>query len=177
MRSGEARKLNNNNRLQSLHLVGGNDSAGPESQVLYGNSGLFYIIVAIILFACMGLLLNIGLRVQNINYQKGIFELGEMIAIEEDRADRLNLEISALKAPSRILMMAEDELKMNYNGSFEVIGLSEKSIDDSEKILNFISRESEPAAVENYDSLLGTVYYVQDMVRVVSESVLTFFIP
>jgi hypothetical protein len=29
----------------------------------------------------------------------------------------------------------------------------------------------------NYDNLLGTIYYIQDIVLVVSESVLTFFIP
>ena len=160
-----------------LYIVGGNNSAKTADQVLYGNSGLFYIVVTIILFACLGLLLNIGLRVQNINYQKGIFELNEMISIEEDRADRLKVEISSLKAPSRILRMSENELEMQSGSAFKVIGLSGQGMDNSEKMFNFISREAEPVVVGNYDNLLGTIYYVQDVVLVVSESVLTFFIP
>jgi len=160
-----------------LYVVGGSNPAKTADQVLYGNSGLFYIVVIIILFVCLGLLLNIGLRVQNINYQKGIFELNEMISIEEDRADRLKVEISSLKAPSRILRMSENELEMQLSNNFEVIGLSGQGIDNGEKILSFISREAKPAITGNYDNLLGTIYYVQDIVLVVSESVLTFFIP
>ena len=79
----------------------------PAEQLLYSNSGPFYIMVIVILFACLGLLLNIGLKVQNINYQKDIFKLNEMIAIEEDRSDRLHLEISSLRSPSRILAAAD----------------------------------------------------------------------
>jgi len=177
MRSGEARKLNNMNKPPMLYVVGGNNPAKTADKVLYGNSGLFYIVVIIILFVCLGFLLNIGLRVQNINYQKGVFELNEMISIEEDRTDRLKVEISSLRAPSRILTAAENELEMQPSSSFEVIGLSGQDIDNSEKILNFISREAKPAMMGNYDNLLGTIYYVQDIVLVVSESVLTFFIP
>jgi len=160
-----------------LYAVGGNNTAKTADQVLYGNSGLFYIVVVIILFVCLGLLLNIGLRVQNINYQKGIYGLNEMISIEEDRRDRLKVEISSLRAPSRILEAAENELGMYAGSSFEVIGLSGQGIDNSKKILNFISREAKPVITGNYDNLLGTIYYVQDIVLVVSESVLTFFIP
>ena len=177
MRSGEARKLNNMNKPPMLYVVGGNNPTKTADKVLYGNSGLFYIVVIIILFVCLGFLLNIGLRVQNINYQKGVFELNEMISIEEDRTDRLKVEISSLRAPSRILTAAENELEMQPSSSFEVIGLSEQGIDNSEKILNFISREAKPVMMGNYDNLLGTIYYVQDIVLVVSESVLTFFIP
>ncbi len=177
MRSAEAKKLNNISG-HTLYLVGGNNAKKPAGQMLYGNSGLFYIIVIVSLFACLGLLSSIGLKVQNINYQKSIFELNEMISIEEDRVDRLKLEISSLKTPSRILTAAESELEMQPDEEFEVIGLSEQGINNNEKIFNYISRENTPAVMTgNYDSLLGMVYYVQDVVLVVSESVLTFFIP
>jgi len=177
MRPAEARKLNSINE-HTLYLVGGNNAKKPAEQILYGNSGLFYIIVIVSLFACLGLLSSIGLKVQNINYQKNIFELNEMISIEEDRVDRLKLEISSLKTPSRILTAAESELEMQPDGEFEVIGLSEQGINNNEKIFNYISRENTPAVMTgNYDSLLGMIYHVQDIVLVVSESVLTFFIP
>ena len=176
MKSVEARKLNSINGSM-LYLVGEGNSKKTAEKVLYGNSGLFYIMVIVILFACMGLLLSIGLKVQNINYQKSIFELNEMIAIEEERSDRLKLEVSSLKAPSRIMIAAEDELGMQSAGKLEVIGLSEQCIDNNEKIFNYVSREDRSAIEGNYDNLLGTIYYFQDIVLVVSESVLTFFIP
>ncbi|MCD4670207.1 MAG: hypothetical protein K8S14_07160 [Actinomycetia bacterium] len=173
----EARKLNSTSG-HTLYLVGGNDARKPAGQMLYGNNGLFHIMVIVILFACLGLLSGVGLKIQNINYQKSIFELNEMISIEEDRGDRLNLEISSLKTPSRILAAAESELEMQPGRGFEVIGLSGQSINNNEKIFNYILRENTPVAMtENYDSLLGMIYYVQDIVLVVSESVLTFFIP
>ena len=61
--------------------------------------------------ACLGLLLNVGLRVQNINYQNDMYELDKMILLEEERADRLRLEISSLKAPSRIQEAAEEKIE------------------------------------------------------------------
>jgi cell division protein FtsL len=133
--------------------------------------------VMIILFACLGLLLNIGLKVQNVNYQKDIYRLNGMIAVEEDRSDRLKLEISSLRSPSRILAAAEEDLEMQTEGRLQVVGISGDSINNNEKIFNYISRENMPVIPGNYDNLLGTIYYFQDIILVVSESVLTFFIP
>ena len=171
-----ARKLNNMQR-PLLYLVDSPDVESKSKQVLYCNSGPFYIMVVIILFACLGLLLNIGLKVQSVNYQKDIYSLNSMIAVEEDRSDRLRLEISSLKSPSRILAAAEEGLEMKSEKKLEVVGLSGANIKNNEEIFNYISRENIPAIAGNYDNLLGTIYYFQDIILVVSESVLTFFIP
>jgi len=171
-----ARKLNNTRR-PLLYLVKGSYSGSSSRQLLYSNSGPFYVLVIIILFACLGLILNIGLKVQSINYQKEIYRLNGMISIEEDRWDRLRLEISSLKAPSRILEAAEKDLGMTADGKLEVVSISGDNLQNNEKIFDYISRENTAGIEENYDNLLGTLYYFQDIVLVVSESVLTFFIP
>jgi cell division protein FtsL len=176
MRTSEARKLKNT-YSPVLYLLAGADDKKNNEKVLYGNGGLFYIMIIVILFACMGLLLNIALNVQNINYQKDIFRLGEMISIEEDRADRLKIEISSLRAPSRIMETAENMLGMQARKDLEVVDISKNGIDNNEMIFNYISKEDMPLIKGNYDNLLGTIYYVHDLVLVVSESVLTFFIP
>jgi cell division protein FtsL len=127
--------------------------------------------------ACLGLLLNIGLRVQNINYQNNIYDLNEMILLEEERADRLKLEISSLKAPSRIQEAAEEKIDMDTGGEFEIVELSGQGLINNEKIYDYIARDESAGLEIDYDNLLGTIYYIQDIVLVVSESVLTFFIP
>ncbi|MCJ7665860.1 MAG: hypothetical protein MUO59_03900, partial [Actinobacteria bacterium] len=104
-RFAQAQKINKSRRPLLYMVESGNDAAAQEP-VLYGSSGLFYVFIIIILMACIGLLLNIGLRVQNINYQKNIFEFNQMILLEEERADRLRLEVSSLKSPSRIQKVA-----------------------------------------------------------------------
>ncbi len=175
MRTSEAKKLKNT-YSPVLYLISGDDRKKNEN-VLYGNSPLFYVMIIVILFACMGMLLNIFLKVQNINYQKDVFKLGEMISIEEDRADRLKLEISSLKAPSRIIETAENVLGMQVKEDLEVFAISKNGMDNNEMIFNYISKEDMPLPEVNYDNLLGTIYYVHDLVLVVSESVLTFFIP
>ncbi|MFC2144907.1 hypothetical protein ACFLQQ_01120 [Actinomycetota bacterium] len=164
------------NRRPFLYMVGSRNTASKKP-VLYGSSGLFYISVVIILMACLGLLLSIGLRVQNINYQNDIYDLNEMILLEEDRADRLKLEISSLKAPSRILEAAEEKIEMETSGEFEIVELSGQGLKNNEKIYEYIARDESTGLEINYDNLLGTIYYIQDIVLVVSESVLTFFIP
>lgn len=157
-------------------MIGSRDKA-LQKPVLYGSSGLFYVLIIIILMACLGLLLNIGLRVQNINYQNNIYNLNEMIILEEERADRLRLEISSLKAPSRIQEAAEEKIGMEQGGEFEIVELSGQGLINNEKIYDYIARDESAGFEANYDNLLGTIYYIQDIVLVVSESVLTFFIP
>ena len=164
------------NRRPLLYMIGGRNKAS-QKPVLYGSSGLFYVSVVIILMACLGLLLNIGLRVQNINYKNNIYDLNEMILLEEERADRLRLEISSLKAPSRIRETAEEKIGMDQGGEFEIVELSGQGLINNEKIYDYIARDESAGLEVNYDSLLGTIYYIQDIVLVVSESVLTFFIP
>ena len=66
---------------------------------------------------------------------------------------------------------------MQKEGPLEIVGISGENIVNNEKIFNYISRENMTDISGNYDSLLGTIYYFQDIVLVVSESVLTFFIP
>ena len=164
------------NRRPFLYMIGSRNNAS-QRPVLYGSSGLFYVSVVIILMACLGLLLNIGLRVQNINYQNNIYDLNEMILLEEERADRLRLEISSLKAPSRIQVAAEEKIDMDTGGEFEVVELSGQGLKNNEKIYDYIARDESAGLEIDYDNLLGTIYYIQDIVLVVSESVLTFFIP
>ena len=164
------------NRRPLLYMIGSRNNAS-QRPVLYGSSGLFYVSVVIILMACLGLLLNIGLRVQNINYQNNIYDLNEMILLEEERADRLRLEISSLKAPSRIQEAAEEKIDMDTGGEFEIVELSGQVLINNEKIYDYIARDESAGLEIDYDNLLGTIYYIQDIVLVVSESVLTFFIP
>ena len=164
------------NRRPLLYMIGSRNNAS-QRPVLYGSSGLFYVSVVIILMACLGLLLNIGLRVQNINYQNNIYDLNEMILLEEERADRLRLEISSLKAPSRIQEAAEEKIDMDTGGEFEIVELSGQGLINNEKIYDYIARDESAGLEIDYDNLLGTIYYIQDIVLVVSESVLTFFIP
>jgi len=164
------------NRRPLLYMIGSRNNAS-QRPVLYGSSGLFYVSVVIILMACLGLLLNIGLRVQNINYQNNIYDLNEMILLEEERADRLRLEISSLKAPSRIQEAAEEKIDMDTSGEFEIVELSGQGLINNEKIYDYIARDESAGLEIDYDNLLGTIYYIQDIVLVVSESVLTFFIP
>lgn len=164
------------NRRPLLYMIGSRNNAS-QRPVLYGSSGLFYVSVVIILMACLGLLLSIGLRVQNINYQNNIYDLNEMILLEEERADRLRLEISSLKAPSRIQEAAEEKIDMDTSGEFEIVELSGQGLINNEKIYDYIARDESAGLEIDYDNLLGTIYYIQDIVLVVSESVLTFFIP
>ena len=127
------------NRRPLLYMIGSRNNAS-QRPVLYGSSGLFYVSVVIILMACLGLLLSIGLRVQNINYQNNIYDLNEMILLEEERADRLRLEISSLKAPSRIQEAAEEKIDMDTGGEFEIVELSGQGLINNEKIYDYIAR-------------------------------------
>ncbi|GAH12355.1 unnamed protein product, partial [marine sediment metagenome] len=125
---------------------------------------------------CLGILLNAGLKIQSINYQKSIYEINEIISLEEERSDRLLLKISELKSPSRIIEAAKNDLNMDMAGDFRIVEISDSGLENNENIYNYISKNT-TTVVKNYDSFLGTIYYIQDIVLVVSESVLTFFIP
>ncbi len=64
-----------------LYLSKNISGSNQAKQLLYSNSGPFYMMTVVILFVCFGMLLNIGLKVHNINYQKEIFKLNEMISL------------------------------------------------------------------------------------------------
>lgn len=180
LRISEAKRLTyRENRQPPLYLVEGGNTAGQYSsrQMMHGSSGLFYVFVIAILFVCFGCILNIGLKIQTINYQKDLYHLEQMITIEQERSERLKLEISMLASPSRIIEIAQSDLGMEESGKYKLLKISGDNLKSNEKIYSYISRESGSTILKSYDSLLGTIYYVQDLILVVSESVLTFFIP
>lgn len=176
LRLAEEQEIYKRRSYPLLYLVKKPDSRKEKENIVYSNSGLFYIFIIVILFTCLGILLNIGLKIQSINYQKSIYEINEMISLEEERSDRLLLKISELKSPSRIIEAAKNDLNMDMARDFMIVEISDSGLENSEKIYNYISKNT-PTVVKNYDSFLGTIYYIQDIVLVVSESVLTFFIP
>ncbi len=159
-----------------LYLVKTERDERVKENIVYNSSGLFYIFIIVIIFACLGVLLNIGLKIQGINYQKNIYDISEMISLENERSDRLQLKISELKSPSRIIEVAENNLNMEMAANSEIVEISNSGLENNEKIYDYISRNAN-IVTKNYDSFLGTIYYIQDIVLVVSESVLTFFIP
>ena len=172
----EKKEAYRNKSYPLLYLERASDEGKNTENIVYSNKGLFYIIIIAIIFTCLGILLNIGLKIHNINYQKSIYGINEMISLEEERSDRLLLKISELKSPSRVIEIAENDLGMNMSGNFQIVEISDSGLKNNEKIYNYISKDT-TTITANYDSFLGTIYYVQDIVLVVSESVLTFFIP
>jgi cell division protein FtsL len=179
MNLGLAEKRENYRRKSNplLYLVERPDGRRAEENVIYSNRGLFYIIVIAIIFTCLGILLSIGLKIQGVSYEKSVYKINEMISLEEERSDRLLMKISELRSPSRIIEVATNDLNMSISDDFQVVEISDSGLKNNEKIYNYISNDTGTAAVRNYDGFLGTIYYIQDIVLVVSESVLTFFIP
>lgn len=180
MNIGLAEKRENYRRKPNplLYLVKRHDDRITGEDIVYSNrGGLFYIIVTAIVFTSLCILLNIALKVQSVNYEKTIYGLNDMISLEEDRTDRLMLKVSELKSPSRIIETAKNDLNMEVSGNFQKIEISDSGLKNNEKIYNYISSDTDAISVRNYDGFLGTIYYVQNIVLVVSESVLTFFIP
>ncbi|MBC7332935.1 MAG: hypothetical protein H5T85_00470 [Actinobacteria bacterium] len=173
-----------------LYLVK-NDAEEEGKKILYVNKSIFPILLVVISFLCLGVLFNIGLRVQNISYERRMYEIGQMISLEEERRDRLLLEISELKSPSRVISKVENG--SNIEGSpgitsdirmsndikvVEIPGdlnLSQSTSSDGE--IYSSTSEHSSSFERGYDNVLGVIYYVQDIIMVMSESVLTFFIP
>jgi cell division protein FtsL len=176
LRLAEKQEIYRRKSYPLLYLVKEPDNGREKENVVYSNSGLFYIFVIVIIFACLGILLNIGLKIQSINYQKSIYETNEMISLENERSDRLLLKISELKSPSRIIEVAKSNLNMDMTDNLKIVEISDSGLENNEKIYDYISKNKD-TIVKNYDGFLGTIYYIQNIVLVVSESVLTFFIP
>ncbi len=174
MNLAEQKKINK--RYPLLYLVDNGKRKATEEHIIYSNGALFYIIIAAILMVFLAILLNVGLKIQSINYNKEIYQLNEMISLEEERNDRLFLKISELKSPSRILTAVSESREMEIADEVKVIEVPKKNLENDGKVQEYIANSSIEIR-ENYNNFLGTIYYVQDIIMVVSESVLTFFIP
>src|SRR3972149_8178569 len=124
LRLAEKQEIYKRKSYPLLYLVKDPDGGREKENVVYSNSGLFYIFVVVIIFACLGVLLNIGLKIQSINYQKNIYEINEMISLEKERSDRLLLKISELKSPSRVIEVAKNDLAINMTDNLKVVEIS-----------------------------------------------------
>jgi len=158
-----------------LYLVNKQENTGRE-KVIQSHTGIFYVCIIVVVFACLGLLLNIGLKTQAVNYDKKIYYNNEMISIEKERADRLKLEISKLKSPDRIINVAENNLGMKMSENIKVMRVAGVNLAKDEIINGYIAKNS-TSELKQYDNFLGTIYSIKDIIMVVSEGVLTFFIP
>jgi cell division protein FtsL len=171
----------NRKKAPLIYLVKRQDRTGIE-KVIHSRSGLFYVMVVIVVFFSLGLLLNIGLKIQSLNLERKILETNEMLSTEKERTDRILLKVSELKSPSRIIELAAGDFGMQIsdkisfmkiNGVASIAGANPLSTADGHG--NTDTKISGEAAA--YDSLLGTIYNIKDILMVVSEGVLTFFIP
>jgi hypothetical protein len=63
-----------------LYLVKEKENAGP-GKIIQSRSGVFYVLIIIVIFFSMGILLNIGLKIQEINHERKILVINELISI------------------------------------------------------------------------------------------------
>lgn len=173
----EKEEIYKKNSSPVLYLVKDKFRDEGEDRVFYTNKSIFPLSLVVILFLCLGILFNIGLRIQNINYEKKLYEIREMILLEEERRDRLLLEVSELRSPSRIISEVENNPYMKMSNELEIVEVPKEGNNIyNEKVYDSVSEY--PISLEGgYDGILGVIYYVQDIVMVMSESVFTFFIP
>jgi len=184
-----------------LRLIKNEPEAQKREYFLYYNSGVFPILMVIIFFLCIGVITNIGLRVQNMNYDKKIYSITQLISSEKERTDRLNLKISELKSPSRIadkvfLKNEKDissentvsgELKNNtYPADAKIIAAtgSYKSFKNLDIVYSKTANDAvlssagevntENTKGANFAAILNST---KNILMVVSEGILTFFIP
>jgi len=183
-----------------LRLIKNSNEVQKKEYFLYYNSGIFPILMFIIFFLCAGIIINIGLRIQNMNYDKKIYSINQLISSEEERTDRLNLKISELKSPSRIagkgfsvneindssnVMISDEEI--NAKSLSEVKDIEQGSYRDFKKLDIIYSKTANDAMVssgkegniENSEgvNLVSILKSSKDILLVVSEGILTFFIP
>jgi cell division protein FtsL len=145
-------------------------------KVLQTRPGVFYILIIVVIFLCLSVLFNFGLKIQSINYENKILETNEVIYLEKERSYRLQLKISELKSPARIISKAGNDLGMEISDNLKIMQVSNiKLASDAEKN-NYIEKNT-PVELKKYDNFLGTIYGIEDIFMVVSEGVLTFFIP
>ncbi len=145
-------------------------------RILQSNSGIFYISITVLIFLCLGVFLNIGLKIQSINYKKNIFEANRLILLEKEHSDRLQLKISELRSPARIIGMAESELGMKISDNIKIMQIEGSNLQNNTES-SFLIEKNSDTSLKKYDYFLGIIFNLEDIVMVVSEGVLTFFIP
>jgi cell division protein FtsL len=145
-------------------------------RVLQSSSGMFYISMIALVFLCLGVFLNISLKIQSINYEKKIFETNKLILLEKERSDRLQLKISGLKSPAKILSMAESELGMKISDNIKIMRITGVNLQNNSEI-NYLIEKKSGSELKIYDNFLKNISGLEDIVMVVSEGILTFFIP
>ena len=158
-----------------LYLVNREEENGKE-KIIQTRSGFFYVMIIIVIFSSMAILFNIGLKIQAINYERKIIDSNELISIEKERSDRLALKISELKSPARIITAAQEELGMQISDKIKIMEISASGLGEQEKVNDYMAKKPSNS-LKGYDSFLGTINSLKDIVMVVSEGVLTFFIP
>jgi cell division protein FtsL len=200
--------LNNANQEQIeyqnkpvLRLIKNEPEMQKREYFLYYNSGVFPILMVIIFFLCIGVIINIGLRIQNMNYDKKIYSINQLISSEKERTDRLNLKISELKSPSRIAdkVFLENEQVVSSENT-DSVDLKNNTVQEGTKNIaaasgyrNFknldivfsktandaIISSAEEDNVENIKgaNLVSILKNTKNILMVVSEGILTFFIP
>jgi len=159
-----------------LYLVNREEENGRE-KIIQTRSGFFYVMVTIVFFLSMAILLNIGLKIQAINYERKIINVNELISVEKERSDRLALKVSELTSPARIITSAQEELGMQISDKIRIMEISGSGLGAQEKVLDYMANKPSSNGLKEYDSFLGTINSLKDIVMVVSEGVLTFFIP
>jgi hypothetical protein len=181
-----------------------------EQYYLYYNSGVFPILLFIILFLCIAVIINIGLRIQNISHDRAILNLNQAISAEKDRSDRLSLKISQLKAPSVIIAAIDEKNATVLTGDNEESGagiiedqnmkIKEQMKEDAgnsaefRELDVFYSQTAKDMKIAsgnaadlkgdynknkttdnlNFKAVTGSI---KEVLLVVSEGILTFFIP
>jgi cell division protein FtsL len=183
-----------------LRLVRNEQEIQKKEYFLYYNSGVFPILMVIIFFLCVGVIINIGLRIQNMNYDKKIYSINQITSSEKERTDRLNLKISELKSPSRIADIVFLGNEKNTS-SENAVSVEEKNntaqvkakdiapegyrnfknldIVYSKTANDAIVSSGKVDDVENFKgvNLASILKNSKDILMVVSEGILTFFIP
>ncbi|MBN1298860.1 MAG: hypothetical protein JW997_04165 [Actinobacteria bacterium] len=158
-----------------LYLVKKQEEQGTE-KIIQSHSGMFYIMAIIVVFFSLALLLNIGLKIQSVNYERNIISLNEMILLEQERSDRALLKISELKNPARVIEEAEKKLDMKIADEIKIMQIQGYGAYSAESIENYIADKSS-SEIKIYDNFITAIYNIRDIIMVVSEGVLTFFIP
>ena len=159
-----------------LYLVNREEESG-RGKIIQTRSGFFYVLIIIVFFLSMAILLNIGLKIQAINYERKIINVNESISVEKERSDRLTLKVSELTSPERIITSAQEELGMQISDKIKVMEISGSELGVDEKFLDYIANKPSSSGLKEYDSFISTINSLKDIVMVVSEGVLTFFIP
>lgn len=158
-----------------LYLASEKKIKNRENVLLYYNSGVFPIFLVTILLLCLVILLNVGLRMQLLSYNNQIFDLERSISLEDERTDRLNLKIAELRSPNKVIAHLGEQNEISY-ANFTKININSAIIAQNEEFKNLSAKDHE-VEIKRYKSLTNAVGNIRDIIMVVSESVLTFFIP